>query len=355
MYVATNAAKGDAIVAYRIASTGLLTSFGTYPTGGRGVGPNKLPALTPVAIDPLGSNASIKADTRLHVLLAVNAGSATVTSFSIAEDDTLKARSTVPSGGLFPTSIATSGRLVYVANVGNPSKGLPATVSGFAVARNGALTPIRNSTRNLSQSTVSQAATIVFSPDGRFLVAADMPGDRLTTFVVRPDGRLAAPVSTQSLGADPFGATFHDDTLLVQEAQGRVTGASSLSSYRLLEDGHVVPIATSIPSGQTGGCWVAARASTPFVFVSDTGNGTISSYVQRLDGTLNLLIGAAAPVVAVSGPVDLALSQDGSYLYQLYGGIGKIGIYRVASTGTLAYIGFAVGLPATGAEGLAVY
>jgi 6-phosphogluconolactonase (cycloisomerase 2 family) len=355
VYVATNATAGNAIVAYRAAKSGLLTSFATYPTGGAGVGPNKVPALTPGAVDPLGSNASIRYVSGRGILLVVNAGSATISSFSIKSDDSLIAGNSVPSGGTFPTSIAALGRLVYVANVGDPAKGTPATISGFDLAPNGHLTPIPNSTRTLSQPTTSQATTAVFSPGGQFLVVTDTTADRVTTFAVRGDGRLGDPISTPSAGAGPFAAIFHRGTLLVQETQSGVPGATSLTSYRLLPDGHVVPLAASIPSGETAGCWITTRGDVPLIYVADTGSGTISSYIQRFDGSLSLAVAAAAPVVPTSGPIDLGLSRDGEYLYQLYGALGKIGVYKTAPDGSLSYIGNAGGLPPAGTQGIVVY
>lgn len=355
VYVATNAATGNAIVAYRAAKNGLLSSFATYPTGGAGVGPNKVPALTPSAVDPLVSNASIRYVPGRNILLVVNAGSGTISSFSINADESLGAGNVVPSGGTFPTSIAALGRLVYVTNVGNPAKGTPATVSGFDLDSNGRLTPIPNSTRTLSQPSTSQATTAVFSPDGRFLVVTDTTADRVTTFRVRGDGGLGGPVSSPSAGAGPFAAIFHRGTLLVQETQSGVPGATSLSSYRLLADGHVVPIASSIPSGETAGCWITTRGDVSLVYVADTGSGTISSYDQRLDGTLSLTVAVAAPIVPMSGPIDLGLSRDGAFLYQLYGALGKIGIYKTGPSGSLSYVGIVGGLPATGTQGIVVY
>ena len=355
VYVATNAIEGNAIVAYRATAGGMLAQFATYPTGGAGVGPNKVPALTPGPIDPLGSNASIRYVPDRRLLLVVNAGSGTLTSFAIGADDRLTARGVVPSGGTFPTSVAALGRLVYVANVGNPSKGTPATISGFTLAADGRLTPVPQSTRTLSQPSTSQAATAVFSPDGRFLVIADSTADRITAFPVRSDGRLGDPVSTPSSGGGPFAAVFHRGVLLVQETQSGVPGATSLTSYRLLANGHVVPISASIPSGEIAGCWLTTRALIPQIYVADTGSGTLSSYLQRPDGTLSLLVAAAAPVVAASGPIDLGLSNDGNYLYELYGGVGRVAVYKTALNGSLTYVGNVAGLPATGSQGIVVY
>jgi len=46
-----------------------------------------------------------------------------------------------------------------------------------------------------------------------------------------------------------------------------------------------------------------------------------------------LAVAAAAPVVPTSGPIDLGLSRDGEFLYQLYGALGKIGVHKTAPDG----------------------
>ena len=52
------------------------------------------------------------------MLLAVNAGSDTVSLFRISGGDRLSLRQVISSGGSFPVSIAVHGHLVYVLNAG---------------------------------------------------------------------------------------------------------------------------------------------------------------------------------------------------------------------------------------------
>ena len=76
-------------------------------------------------------------------LYAVNAGSASVTSFRIRRDG-LQLIDVVASGGAMPTSVTVHGDLVYVLNAGDPGN-----ISGFTV-RNGDLEPLAGSIRPLS-------------------------------------------------------------------------------------------------------------------------------------------------------------------------------------------------------------
>lgn len=357
VYAASNAIGGNSIAAYRVAHDGTITLLANYPTGGKGVGAQKLPTLTANPIDPLTSNASLRYAPDHRALLAVNAGSGSISAFKINPDATLTLRDVKPSGGTFPNTIAAFGTIVYVANVGNPANGIPATLSGFQLDSDAHLAPIPGSTRTLSQPATSQPATAVFSPDGHFLVVADLGADRITTFAIKRNGVLGEPVSTLSVGGQPFGAVFHGGALLVSEAQSGVPGAATVSSYRLLDDGHVVAIAAAVPSGGTAGCWLISRAATAQVFVANTASGTISSYVQGAHGELALLASVAAPAPAtpMSGPVDLGLSEDGHYLYQLYDAIGTIAVYQTSASGKLKYISSAKMSPATGTQGLVVY
>ena len=55
-----------------------------------------------------------------------------------------------------------------------------------------------------------------------------------------------------------------------------------------------------------------------------------------------------------SGPIDLAITDGGRFLYTLNGGTGTIGVFRInADTGALTRLPFLGGIPA-GANGLAV-
>lgn len=66
-------------------------------------------------VDHLASQGSLTYDPRSGELYAVNAGSNTVSAFSVRGDH-LTLEQVVSSGGTFPVSVAARGDLVYVAN-----------------------------------------------------------------------------------------------------------------------------------------------------------------------------------------------------------------------------------------------
>jgi hypothetical protein len=77
VFVQTNDTSGNAIRAYARSAAGALTPAGRYPTLGRG-------GTEPgAATDPLSSQGSLTVDRRHRLLYAVNAGSDTVSVFSV--------------------------------------------------------------------------------------------------------------------------------------------------------------------------------------------------------------------------------------------------------------------------------
>ncbi len=59
----------------------------------------------------------------------------------------------------------------------------------------------------------------------------------------------------------------------------------------------------------------------------------------------------------MSQPVDLSLSADGTFLYQLLRGAGAVAAFRIEDDGRLTFLNFVSGGPpvADGASGLAAY
>jgi DNA-binding beta-propeller fold protein YncE len=111
LFVHTNDPAGNQIIAYGRGGDGSLTRLAAYPTGGRGAAQQGAPA------DPLASQHSLVHDPDAGLLYVVNAGSDTISVFTM-DGARLQLRQTVPTGGAFPASIATGRGLVYVLNAG---------------------------------------------------------------------------------------------------------------------------------------------------------------------------------------------------------------------------------------------
>ncbi|MCI0636259.1 MAG: lactonase family protein, partial [Actinobacteria bacterium] len=169
------------------------------------------------------------------------------------------------------------------------------------------------------------------------------------------DARPGDPMVHPSAGATPFGfAVDRRGRILVSEAFGGAPDASALSSYEVDGDGGLSLLDASVPTTETAACWVVTTADGRFAYTTNTGSGTISGYSVDDDGGLELLDsdGVTASTGGGSGPIDLALSVDGRFLFDLRSGTGEIGVLRVRPDGSLEPIGSVGGLPA-GSNGLA--
>src|SRR5436190_8057743 len=123
VWVQTNEPTGNSVVVYDRGADGRLTQAGTYSTGGNGG-----VAAPGTESDHLASQGSLVYDSAGRLLFAVNAGSNSVSAFSV-HGDRLHLESVVASGGQFPASIAVHGKLLYVLNSGGVG-----VVQGFRIA-----------------------------------------------------------------------------------------------------------------------------------------------------------------------------------------------------------------------------
>ena len=100
VYVQTNDATGNEVIAFSRAKDGALAPLGRYSTGGRGTGSPHLASAGSVVLSDDG-----------RWLLAVNAGSDELSLFAV-QPDGLRLADRAGSGGSKPTSVAVSGALV---------------------------------------------------------------------------------------------------------------------------------------------------------------------------------------------------------------------------------------------------
>src|SRR5277367_675812 len=118
LYTETNATTGNSVLAYSRASTGSLTSIGSYPTGGTGTGLPTYQGALPFPIG--GATGAVALNPAGTFLYAVDAGSDDVAAFSVATDGTLTFINFYQTGGTSPGSITidSTGTYLYVLNTG---------------------------------------------------------------------------------------------------------------------------------------------------------------------------------------------------------------------------------------------
>jgi 6-phosphogluconolactonase (cycloisomerase 2 family) len=329
VYTLTNSSAGNAVVAFDRAADGTLSLQGTFATGGNGTG------------GALGSQGAVVLTDDGRQLLAVNAGSNSVSLFSVRPGG-LELEGAAPSGGIGPISVAVRGKLAYVVNAGGSG-----SISGFVVEHHG-LTALAGSTQPLGVGSAGPAQ-ISFTPDGAALVVTEKASSTIDTYAVGSDGRAGAPVVSPSSGGTPFGFDFDNrGHLLVSNATG------SASSYAVSAAGAGV-ISGAVATHQGAPCWLVSSKNGHYAYTANAAAGTISGFSVGADGSLALLepSGATASLGATSHPLDEAFSNDGRYLYDLTDGLHTITAFRLAADGGLTVVG-SVPVP-SGAAGLAAH
>ncbi|MGH3165889.1 MAG: lactonase family protein, partial [Trebonia sp.] len=314
---------------------GRLSQADAYPTGGLGG------QTAGSAADHLSSQGALGYDPRDGLVVAVNAGSSTVSVFGI-RGDRLSLHQVIGSGGTFPVSVAVHGDLVYVLNAENGG-----SVQGYRILF-GRLFPIPGSNRPLGlDPTATPQFThtpgqVAFSPDGsQLIVTTKANGNDIDVFRIGFDGSLSAsPVVNSEPGTVPFGVTFDPAGHLVVAE----TGINAVAAYALNPDGTIALI-DAVPTGQAATCWVASDGS--LLFASNAASATESGYSASASGQLTLL-GQTATDQAT---IDASATPDGRFLY-VQAGPGIVDEYDVAVAGSLTKIGSVTVPNGSGAEGI---
>jgi 6-phosphogluconolactonase (cycloisomerase 2 family) len=325
VFAQSNDAAGNAVLMFQRQGDGTLSAPTSFPTGGLGTGAG------------LGSQGSVVLSANERWLLAVNAGSDDVSLFAVGEHG-LQLRDRDGSHGDMPISVATHGRLVYVLNAGGDG-----SIVGFRLTTAG-LRVIGNSSRPLSAAGAGPAQ-ISFTPDGRRLVVTEKNTNVISTYRLGAHGRANGPKASPSAGPTPFGFDFaRSGHLVVSEAFGGAPDASAVSSYRIRQGGLLATISPSVGTTQTAACWVVTTRR--FAYVTNTGSGTVSSYLTNGDGSLELREAMAGDTGAGSAPIDADVNGDGRFLFVLGAGTHEITTFRIRPNGDLEWVSVIAGLPA---------
>lgn len=339
VFVMTNDAESNEVIAYERTQYGALHSPHKYQTGGRGSGGT---------VDPLGSQGSLTSSDDGSYLFATNAGSGTVSVFRVF-GARLLLTDRAPSGGSEPNAVAQHGRLVYVLNTAGSS-----SVVGFRL-QDGKITRIPNSLRFLSGNFVN-SASLAFSGDGRYLVVTERATNSIDVFRVQADGKLSPITVNPAVGTGTFAVVFAPNgAILVSETGGSGPNSSTISSYSIVSDGKLLPISATVPTLGAANCWNVVTPDGRFVYASNAGTSSISGFEISKNGALTPLAGT---VVGVNPPgstnLDIAVSADGAFLYSLNAASGAIGIFQIQQDGRLTNFGTLGGLPAgAGLNGIA--
>ncbi len=337
VFVQTNDPSANAIAAFRRNADGTLTYVTSYATGGQGG------RETGSASDPLATQGSLQLIPDEGLLLAVNAGSNTISAFQVS-GDTLRLTQVVPSGGQFPTGLAVHDNLLYVLNAGGEG-----AVSGYRI-EGGRLHEIAGSTRSLQLGNdpnpffLKSPAQAGFTPGGDHLIVTTKTHNTVDVFSVEEDGRLSAAPVVNPASPVPFAFVFdHAGRLVLNFA-----GSSSLETFTVNEDNSITPVSAPVSDTQAALCWITRARG--YEYTSNTASGDVSQFRVAPDGSVILVSAIAAS--SIPGATDSA-AAGGQFLYVQSGTTGTVHAFSIGSGGALTPIQSATVPGGASQEGIA--
>ncbi len=401
VFVMSNILDENTIVAYSRAADGTLSLVGEFPTGGDGGDFDG-----PEGLDPLISAYAIINTPDNEFLMNVNAGSNTISVMQVNEDMSLTLVDTIGTRGVGPNSLAYHNGIVYVTNIdadgefaGEPDQ--EGSIYGYTFD-NGDLTAIPGSLRELD----NRPAAVRFSPDGTQLlitsinagsaalasgnddsivvfgidengVPTDAPTDGATS---TPRGNAEGRNLPSAIGFEVVDRSNGRFAIVTEAREFRSEGeppifpglqTGSVSVYQVNDDGSLNITQQDLLAGQTPtvgqrtACWIVFSPDGEYFWVSNALDASISTYRFTDDsGNIELVEELAAigvqptstdPAVAFAttdGWIDLDITDDGAFIYQLFGLAGAVGVYAVDG-GNLTLVETVTGdLPVQNTQGI---
>jgi 6-phosphogluconolactonase len=176
-------------------------------------------------------------------------------------------------------------------------------------------------------------------------VVATGPG-RVLVFNVDRAGRPSEGfVQTNLDNHGPFGFSFdRQGNLLVALFLGGPGFTGAAGSFKPNADGTLTEITPDVVNGQLDTCWLENNGK--YAYTANYTSGNVSSYSIGPRGKLTLLnaqAGATDPVpqkIQGSTPLDIRVSHDGRFLYDVLPGSGKVAGWRINNgDGSLTKLG----------------
>ncbi|KAL8788301.1 MAG: hypothetical protein Q9195_007357 [Heterodermia aff. obscurata] len=278
IYLLTNDAAGNSVVAMKVAADGTLSDGSITPTGGNGASGIDGKSKAPAAPDALFSQSALKVEG--NMLVAVNAGSNTLTMMLISADDPTNLTivgQPVSTLGEFPVSVALSPKnsLACVANTGakaglacfdaDPKKGLTPLSQSLIPFPLGQSTPPVGPENTVSQSLFNEDESMLLTT-----VKGDPTKNNTGFLSMLPitDG-CPADKDTRSSPAGSavlFGSAVVPgaNTLFATDAS---FGAASISLSSSSSPPKI--LAKTTIADQKATCWAAISPLTGTAFVTD--------------------------------------------------------------------------------------
>jgi 6-phosphogluconolactonase (cycloisomerase 2 family) len=340
LFVLSNDNVKNEVLTYQLGDDGQFALRDHVATGGRGSGGTT---------DPLQSQGSLTLSGDHSLLFAVNSASGTVSSFKLS-NGVPSLSDTESSGGAFPVAVTEHNGTVYVLNAGGSG-----AIEIFRIDGPGKLHDVTTSKVFLTGLN-SGGSSISVSPNGQWLVVIEKASNSIDVFPVHSDGTLGTVVANKSVTPGVFATVFTPSgQLIVSENQPNGTDVSSISTYTINSNGSITAITQSLPTFGDGNCWNAISPNGKWVYVDNAGTFTVAGFSIAPTGALTPIAGTILSTLPDGAAnLDMTISGDGKYLFNLQSGAGAIGVYTINADGTLNQLGDIQGLPKTaGFNGIA--
>ncbi|MEO8053494.1 MAG: lactonase family protein [Acidobacteriota bacterium] len=273
-----------------------------------------------------------------------------ISAFTV-EGNHLKLINSVSSRGAGPCHVAIdrTGHWLFAANYGSGS------VSAFPIQANGALGEASSFFQHTLTSVSPRqqgphAHMVVLSPDNRFLLVADLGGDRV--FVYRFDersGKLTLndpPAGILPPGSGPRHIAFSKDGRLLyvlSELQDTVTTFRWDASKGALESAGSL---SALPDGYAGaksGAEIVLHPSGKFLYTSNRGHDSIAMFSIGADGKLTA---QGHQPTGGKTPRNFNIDPTGKFLLAANQDSSTIAVFRIdEKTGRLTPAGDPVAVP----------
>jgi 6-phosphogluconolactonase len=306
-------------------------------------------------LTPLGLAAETSNPTFLAVapnqrfLYAANEDKAgSISAFAIdPASGKLKLLNSVPSRGSGPCHVAVdpSGKWVFAANYNSGS------VAMFPVHEDGTLGEATGFVQHAGSSVNAQrqsgphAHSANVSPDGRWLLVADLGLDQILRYRVDAvKGTLSAgepPFTKLAPGSGPRHMAFSKDgrfAYAISEMLATVTVFRYNSARGSLEELQTAPLTAEGYTGAKSGAEIAVDPSGKFLYGSNRGDSTIA--VFRIDGEKGTLTAVERVSTAGKTPRNFAIDPSGAFLFAANQDSGNVVLFRIdRATGRLTPAG----------------
>ncbi|OBT75017.1 hypothetical protein VF21_06325 [Pseudogymnoascus sp. 05NY08] len=331
IYFLTNNAQ-NAVVALPVGCDGTLSHGSVTGTGGKGSNSIDKNTNLPAGPDALSSQSALTVSGQY--LFAVNAGSNSLTMFSISAKDPTKLTALGHSASLpgdFPVTVAASAKnnLVCVGTTGAKSGVSCTSFSSHGLGKMDALRPFGLGQTTPPVGPFNTVSQVFFSSDESVLfttVKGNPPANNtgfISAFPVNsksPCGGAISTLSTTETRSSPAGTA-------VLFGSATIPGSTSLFVTDASFGAAVLAVDSSDKATLTGKGVIADQAATCWVAISDvTGNAYVT------DIAVNHIVEMSTKDASIISSTDLSanggtgltdLASGGNFIYALSAGDGK--------------------------------